>query len=489
MNSKRPFAPELVSQFDEKLLKNKPGTWSARTHMVWYYCIIYFLLIAAFSFLFMPDVRQHSAIEIWSVLVSLISFVGLIFWLIYLLRFNEFKRFAIQGKWDGLKTYALYFIAIVPLIIAPFIPSLIETNKANNAYTSDEIIGDINDINVWVNQLEKDYIPQQFEADTFIVNNKLSGVVPDIDYANSDGSVSGIRRYRGDSASLRYRIETEDSSRQINDSLYVFYKSPDYVYIQDYRLESKTVHQFESKEIYSKVFGPKEIDKPETSKKLQRLIDKYSIEKDLVNYSDQYSDYKYRIRDKYKLNEVDRNIGSITEKKYRWDKGGINIFVRVFYYVTLILSLLVFAFRHCTMRTFFLTLLSAVLLAVLTAIFFGLTNPDEAGAWILLLVYYAIFLVFAFVGSKAKIRSASSGIGINLLLWSTPFVPLVLVALYYSILKKLYYQMTEVEKIEYFKNESLHFLIAEISGLILLLIVIEPIFKKLYTKWYSTPEQ
>ena len=476
MNSKRPFTPELVSQFDEKLLKNKPETWSARTHLVWYYCIIYFLMISAFSLLFMPDVRQRSAIEIWSVLVSLISFVGFIFWLIYLFRFNEFKRFAIQGKWDGLKTYTLYFIAIVPLIIAPFIPSLIETNKANNAYTSDEIIGDINNINVWVNQLEKDSIPQQFEADTFIVNNKLSGTVPDVDYAISDGSVSGIHRYRGDSASLRYRLDTEDSSKQVNDSTYVFYKSPDYVYIQDYRLESKTAHQFESKEIYYRVFGPKEIDKQETRKKLQRLIDKYSIEKDLVSYSDQYSDYKYRIRDKYNLNEVDGNIGSIIKKKYRWDKEGINIFVRIFYYITLILSLLVFAFRHCTARTFFLTLLSAVLLAILTAIFIGVTNLDETGAWILLLVYYAIFSVFAFVGSKAKIRSVSSGIGINLLLWSTPFLPLVLVALYYSILKELYYKMTEAEQIEYFKYEKLHFLIAEISGLILLLIVIEPIF-------------
>jgi hypothetical protein len=38
-------------------------------------------------------------------------------------------------------------------------------------------------------------------------------------------------------------------------------------------------------------------------------------------------------------------------------------------------------------------------------------------------------------------------------------------------------------------NSALYYLIAEIAGSLILFILVQPLFKKLYRKWYSAPEE
>ena len=84
-------------------------------------------------------------------------------------------------------------------------------------------------------------------------------------------------------------------------------------------------------------------------------------------------------------------------------------------------------------------------------------------------------------------RSAVTGICINFFAALTTFVPLIIAALYYSIKKQQY--RFQPELFPMMKNEHLVYMIAEVAGFVILLILMEPVFTYLYRKWYALPEQ
>ena len=165
------------------------------------------------------------------------------------------------------------------------------------------------------------------------------------------------------------------------------------------------------------------------------------------------------------------------------------MFLRLFYYITLVLTLLVFIFRHSTVKTFFLSVLAAVLLTITTGLLMVVSQGDEVTALSFMIVYYVVFAIIGLSIFKTGIRKAIQGIGLNLFLFSTAFVPLIFVALnearYYS---RYSYQINDLE-VRDSAQTALYFLIAEIAGSVILVILIQPLFKRLYRKWYSAPEE
>ena len=111
-------------------------------------------------------------------------------------------------------------------------------------------------------------------------------------------------------------------------------------------------------------------------------------------------------------------------------------------------------------------------------------NPQIA-IFPIMLMYWILFGVLAVAGSNATVRRAMGGIGLNTFLWGVPFIPLLIVGWYYVSLHSRPYPSYDESL---FRNEAIHFLIAEITGSLLLFVLIEPLFKKLYRKWYSLPE-
>jgi amino acid transporter len=77
-----------------------------------FFTTVFAAVLALFCYLVFFDARQYSTLPGWVTFTSLIVFIGFVFWLIFLLRFNVFKRF---GNWhllDGLKSFGLYFICL-----------------------------------------------------------------------------------------------------------------------------------------------------------------------------------------------------------------------------------------------------------------------------------------------------------------------------------------------------------------------------------------
>jgi hypothetical protein len=197
--------------------------------------------------------------------------------------------------------------------------------------------------------------------------------------------------------------------------------------------------------------------------------------------------YETRINKTFYLTRIGNGIDNAVRKKQAWIDDW-HIYLRVFYYITLLLTMLVFIFRHSTIKTFFLSVLAAVLLAILTGLLIVISQGDEVTALSFMIVYYVVFAILALSIFKTGIRRAAQGIGLNLFLFATPFIPLIFVALNWARQSGYLYTENEYRIIDE-ERMKLYSLIAEIAGSVILVILIQPLFKRLYRKWYSSPDE
>ena len=83
----------FIKRIDQYLLKNYPVTWSTRIHTAGLYGLGFAILVAIISLIVPNDPRNETTIHYWIVLISITSLLGFVFWMIYFLRFNVFKRY------------------------------------------------------------------------------------------------------------------------------------------------------------------------------------------------------------------------------------------------------------------------------------------------------------------------------------------------------------------------------------------------------------
>jgi hypothetical protein len=505
MKMKRPIAPGFINKLDEHLLLNKPDTWSARAHLVLYYGLLFAIALFVIGFIVPNEPRNRSNIETWVVLVSIISFISFIIWLIYLLRFNVFKRFGVVTPGDRIKTFFLYFLSVGVMVSWPFIPTITETIRANRAYGNDELVTDANNINIKILQLERDSIPLRWRNDTFVVTNRLpayqmenertaSAAQAAIDAVDDGSNAYERSKTLIDTTELKVKLLGADSIQQLNDSTYVFYNCPLYQFIQLYNADNGGSRKLQtSVQLYERVL--KNYVKPDIqkeNKELRILLNKYIMPSDRESFYDKYAenDPKNALK-KYQLGLVNNSMSNISIKKYRWEKAEWPDYFRIFFYTSFVISLLVFIFRHTTIRTYFLTLLVGLMLLILTTVITAFFDSRAIATEVILLLYYLFFFLLAIWGLRKKTRSAVSGIALNLLVASTAFIPLLATALYYSIVHEQYIPSDDYSEWyeKRFALEKLHYLYAEIIGFLVFFFLVEFFFKQLYRKWYSKPEQ
>jgi hypothetical protein len=503
MKPKKSFAPVFLHKWDEWLLINKPDTWSARTHWVLYYAIIFMIGLGLICFFVPNDPRNYSSIYVWSVLVALLAVVAFVFWIIYLLRFNVFKRYGVLKPIDKIKTFGLYFIAIGSMVFAVYIPPIIESIRANRAYTSNELVNDINTINLNVCLLNKDSIQHQWKSDTIIVRDTISKnrheMVAVDDMAaelEADTAAEPTVPYRKfntiiDTVEFHRRKIAGDSLVQINDTSYLRYDCPDYTLIYENSvLKYATIKQWYSRDLFYKIFkSDVMVDRKKLQGELKAIQAKYLTGPSSYYYqTDDSKAYIVRLKKKYDIQDIEYSIDHIVERKYRWENAQLPLYFRLFFYTTLTLTLLVFIFRQTTVRTFFISLLAALLLLIITALFGAFFNFGSITLYIILLCYYLVFIVFAWLGLYKKVRSVVSGIALNFMVFSTVFVPLIVVALYYEVVKWVHMADNTWVYIRY-EDKWPYVLTAELLGVIILLLLISTLFYKGYRKWYALPEQ
>ena len=509
----RPLVPRFLKRLDDSLLINNPAVWSTRAHLAVWYSLLFAAALSLICFVVPYDARLDSKVYSWVMFVIVIIILSFVAWLIYLLRFNVFKKFGHLPPAYGLMTFFLYFIVIGFFIAWAYIPGAVESIRANSAYTNEEIIQDVNTINLNLCRLERDSLQLTWKADTSVLRKYMpvedtmeedeSAIAPaEVDseavaVAPDAHNYDGITYYTyRDSAELFAKVRTADSLIRPNDSTYIFYACPSYTFINDFIPDDfSKVKSLSSVEIYNKVLkNYRAPDRKALIKEIDSLAAKYNTDSFLLayHYPKRYrfvrSGYISHTQDKYNTYVFGRSMVNISEQKYRWHKGVLEEYVRPFYYIVLVLTLLVFIFRHTTRKTFFLSILTAVILTILTSLAFAFLRLRHSGQslyWIML-SYFLLFAIVAFTISTDGVRRAWKGIALNLFVFFLPYIPLISVAMYYDYLRETYHSY---EHPEMFEHKELHLLLSEIGGFVLLVVLLELVIRPLYRKWYSLPEQ
>ncbi|HLO38710.1 MAG TPA: hypothetical protein VK173_09470 [Lacibacter sp.] len=491
MQSKRPLVPSFINKLDRYLLLHHPVIWTTRAHLVKYYSLLFAVVLALLCFIVPSNPLADSNSFVWTTLTSVLSFIGIILWVIYLLRFNVFKRFGDNGKLDALKNFLLFFVAIGFMIAPTYIPTAVESIRANAAFGNEEVVNDINTINTKINQLEYDSLDHQWDKEIVIVRDSLP---QQMRYEQADNDHSERVLFM-DTAELKGKLLNVDSTIKINDSTYHFYSCPKYTFLDDnYADRHTTTKAKTSIELYNgliKHFNP--VDKKKVRTELETLLKKYRYSEYGYYYDSDVSrtgaeSYYNVIEKRYNLYTTNNGIRNLTDKKYRWYTENDSRF-RVWFYMSFVLSLLVFIFRHGTVKAFFLSILTCIVLTILSALFLAFAHGGEGATVLGLCIgYYILFFTATLLGMKRNTRSTLAGIALNITTFFTFIIPFLCMLLYYEGQDKIYRHLPDYPP-GYQETKEMALLIVEIGGILLFLFLLQPLFKRLYRNWFSKPEE
>lgn len=506
MTNKRPFAPTILQKLDNYLLQNKPEIWSARTHLVMYYGFLLMALLTGICFIIPDDARSRSNIGCWAIFIVVICIIALIGWLIFLLRFNVFKRFGNITAIGRLTTFLLYFIAIGTIVALAFVQPTVECIRANKAYSDQEIITDVNTINLNIAKIEFDSIHKNWRFDTVTIvaqknyqsyTNKHDNVEVDDATAATDTSIihTPITHQPFEELTaeeFKTKEERGDSIIKINDSMYQAFKTPDLQVFKVYQAGKKVQNKFlNSLTIFN--IATKEhavANKKLLKQQIVTLTKKYNYGDRTVTYSDNYNSNYLSFADRYyrayELERANNSINNIADRKAIWDKENIPLLFRLFFYFTFTITLLVFLFRHTTTKVFFLSLLTGFVILVFNSLLSAFIRYKEASSLLWLLIFFFVFATIASFVVKNKKRNVITGISINLFVLMVAYIPTLALTYYQSILFSGNYYNNNNEL--YMQIRS-YYVYAEVLGVVMLLILMPTYIHFLYRKWYALPQE
>lgn len=538
---------QQIKNAAHKTLKCFPDYFSFRWPWVLFFGIAVHILIAVVSVLSGWDVRYRSQYEIWSSFIFIVAILALVFYLIYILRFNIFKRFGKLSSWHFSGGFLMYFLSMAMVISWFFTPAMVDTIMTRSRYKAEIVAQDINKINSLVTQIEYDSIPHYWTRD--IVNLHKTN---DENYAYYNGyedRIAGAKLYqeiainedanmyseaRYDESSLNgslYQddarrifyigdIENLDSTRffseqmddsivKINDTSFYRFKCPNYHFVdapEDF-FDFSEIKELSNKEIFLRHIATKKVnDVANVKKELETIIAKYKrviVPNSYEYYTKADMEKQYRlvnyfqsISDDYNLGNVSSSLGNICEKYYQWQKDLSSMFCYLVYYFGLILALGLFIFRHNHIREFFTTILFGTLLTIATTIFFVVFGiRDGQAILVILLIYFSIFIVITLINFKSKIYSKMGVLSQNISLLILPFVPLMITGIYYAQKAKAFrikYNGSDIYSTLYEKEfafEDTAILLSQFAGALLLLIAIHFLYAKFYRRTFALPKE
>jgi hypothetical protein len=496
--SGRFMVPGFLNRFDNWLLRKYPDIWSGRTHLLlWFALLVYSALFACY-WIIPDDQRTRSSIEFWCLAAGLVSFIGMVVWLIYLFRFNVFKRYGHTTKLGRLRTFLQYFISVAMLASTPLFPLTMETLKADMVYGDDEIVEDVNNMNLYAGILEKENIEVEVFAETlFVVDDYYAASQLNSDLMSNYKIIDGQtyhERYYVDSSTVRWRIEGADSLEQINPKTFVITHFTNLKYIDAGRTTKHSdVEEWNSADLYRIIYLNKtNVPRAEAQKNLDALVKKYYHRSNDNSWAYNYAPYSNQLRDdirsRYKLGAVDDGIYNIGRRKHSLSENDKDGMALALFYFTLLPTLLIFAFRHSTIAAFFFSLLTAVVLAILSGIIIVATDMDEDFALVIPIICYLAFMIVSLTIPASQKRSTIKGIALNMFFVITYSIPPLCVVIWNEWRRHDYYYYGPYDySYEHNRFESALFA-SQFVSIGILLIMIPLVFAPLYRKWYAQPE-
>lgn len=499
MNRFEKFLPSFIKQFNHYLLLNKPNLWATRVCMVVFLGLLFSTLLVGISFLVPMNYWQESKIAIIISFTVIFSIISFIVWLVYLFRFNPVKRFAddntVRKPGSALIEFISYSFCICMFVLWSFIPPAIESYRTLNQLTANELASDINELNLKVATLEFDTAIMQFRADTVEFNQiaqPTDTYVPD----NAEVGYVPSRYAHYPIDMMDEMLHSRDSSRKLNDTMYVLCDAPQVNFVGNNNLDKVSVEkQYTPFQIWKLAKDAQSVglNRDQYFADIMRICKKYDRNWYEIDTFQNVRRNKLKahafqeIETKYALSQVNYVVYGISERMTRWTPDMLFIYGHIILYVVVLFAIAIFAFRHCHTKPYFVSYLTAFLLVAITSVFMAISNvASTSSILIVLLIYFVAFLSIAFSVFYTKKRNNIQIIATNITLFVFPFIPYLITILYLTI-KQEGTIGEEYERIS--QQMSSCMAICEVLGVLLLLAVIEFVYKKIYAQWLSMPEE
>jgi len=501
MNRFEKFLPSFMKQFNHYLLLNKPNLWATRVHMVIFLGLLFSTLLIGISFLVPMNYWEESKIATVISFTVIFSIISFIIWLVYLFRFNPFKRFAddntVRKPGSALVEFISYSGSICMFVLWSFIPPAIESYRTLNQLASKELASDINELNLKVSALEFDSTVMAFSADTAVFSKDIDAT-NEIDYSEYayTKTVPGANYRYHSIESMNEVLATCHYYTKINDTCYVLRNAPylDFVSGMDLNQVSE-LKQLAPIELYKKAksINIAGFNSDQYFEDVVRLCKKYDhnwslldaesgrLRKDIPIYEFE------NIRQKYGLYQVGYNMNDISTRMTRWTAPHLVEYAHVVLYVVMFLSMAIFMFRHCHIKPYFVSYLMAFLLVAIMSLLMAISGVySSTSILVVILVYFFAFLSVAFSVFYTQKRNNVQIIATNISFFVFPFVPYLITLLYLTIKQ----EGTIGEEYELVSQQIYSCVpICEVLGVLLLLVVVELVYKKIYAQWLSMPEE
>lgn len=460
---------QFIQRIQHRLLLNYPQIWNSR--------IIPVLLLAGgmdvllfLIFYFMPSPTPGSGTLVpWVSFLSLSAMIGVVVYLIFLLRFNYFKNFGLLRPMDFFFQFLLLFVALGTFVSWPFIPSLAVHVSVSSRYDMTQLEKDLGEAYILAAQLEYTQATAPYRKIRVEITDSVEG--GEEDYVNNTLYV----RSEEDIDRTRF-VKMEKAG----DKAYIGYETVSFL-CGEYPYSLADMEKLNAR-IYASLpaVAP---DKAVLEKKLGGIFSAYLPGTSI--YCNSMEDYnscsvsgeESAICNRYRLNELGWYMNRIDHDVF--DSGDWQFFCRMWFYTTLYASLLLLIFRYMTPRTFLWTLLFTFLLFVFTVIFSIFAFSGPGGLLGTLLSYYLLFTGFAVSIFFSRSRNVFQGIALNLSFFCLNLFPVFIVWLYYSMVGYDYHT----------EEQAAAMSVAEKVGLLLVLLSSLFLHSRLFYKWYSLPEE
>ena len=519
---------ELFNKIDKNLRLYRPVLWGLKIHYLIPFIILGFLLSFIYGFLQNPSVYEDYDQGLAIAIAYVFAIVGLVFWLVYVFRFNKWKEFGIIRKGEGLLHFLLVWVLIYAMSLIPMGMEFGRYVKTSLLFSKTEIANDMNtfSMNYWrLSMTDYDDILSEnivFRKDSNEWWEKNRSLERRLNLTHFPEP--GTYNVADDSVIVsRDRIKT-----------YRFSSFEKVDFVGSYTTPSEARFCYKGRELYNRLkaegrpwytksekWDSKALNKPDEY--IQAIL---TLKKKYFNYSElskgelaawlyldgYYRDYEYdqepdgsnpwyfyvlskeQIKYQQFIKSEIEDLGDHLEEvaKYRmWPSNrDVHFWLHSLFYVCMGLTILYFIFRHVTLKTFGVSFGVGFLVSAVYGILLGLLTYVNRGGgnnytpFILYFVFIGVFLLLALQIRNAKKRSIFHGMGLNYVFVTLPSLGFVVSMFMYEVLSAPYrgaYILNPYSR-ETFAGWG------EIIGLAVFIASIE-VFHRVYLKWYSLPEE
>jgi hypothetical protein len=465
--------PKFLKRLDHYLLINAPILWQSRIHFVFFAVLATNLIFAFLSWLMPVGLTDDHDINSWIWTFFVVAITYLIIWFIHTGRFNLFKQYGKRPLGDEYINFLLNFICVTLIASTIFSFPFFYQLKIKNLVSDKELARDVNTLNLGA---------------PFFPNSGYNYKTRDNDLNSSiEQHKAYLYNYNGFN---RFSYRSILNLLEPNDSFKNYLNVP---HDQNYYYEGGYIGRscpWDSTSIglycegYSKALFNKLKSKKEQLRLINELIatsEKYGVDVpqnaeyylSVFNPSDNYSvDLKSLVYKDYQfLSNIERKIGLFvqykTDDQFYEDEDFLHFMWYLLFYTTLVFMI----YRNVRRRDFILTIVSGIVIMVLSAIFLGITRTfNEEQVFGLYFFIFAILCIIGFSVFMAKSHTWMYASALNLVIISIPFMPVY------------FYEVFDMGK------NSLAYR-AELLGFVIFFLLLQIVFKKLYSILWSLPDK